>query len=228
MNPPMGEPAMPSPMTPIVDPALESYALDHSSPEAPHLSVLAAETHERTVAPQMMVGPLEGELLALLVALVKPRLVLEIGTFTGYSALSMAAELPSDGRIITCEIDEHHAEIAQRHIAASPYASRIEVRIGPAAETVAGIEGPLDLVFIDADKASYIDYYEAVMRKLAPEGVIAVDNVCWSGRVISPDDDPDTLAIRAFNDHVRDDERVEKVMLTVRDGVTIIRRRRAT
>lgn len=221
-------PAKPSPMTPIVDPLLETYALEHSSPEAALLGAVAAETYEKTLAPQMMVGPLEGGLLGLLVALVKPRLVLEIGTFTGYSALAMAAELPEYGRIITCEIEERHAEIARRHIAASPYASRIEVRLGPAAETIAGLEGPFDLVFIDADKASYVGYYEAVLAKLAPEGIIAVDNVCWSGRVIHPDDDPDTVAIRAFNDHVRDDERVEKVMLTVRDGVTIVRRRRAT
>lgn len=219
-------PAKPSPMDPLVDPRLEAYALDHSSAEAPHLVALAAETFEETAVPQMMVGPLEGGLLALLVALVKPRLVLEIGTFTGYSALSMAAELPAEGRIITCELDERHAEIARRHIAAGPHASRIEVRIGPASETIAGLEGPFDFVFIDADKAGYIDYYEAVLPKLAPGGVIAVDNVCWSGKVIHPDDHPDTAAILAFNDHVRDDDRVEKVMLTVRDGVTLIRHRR--
>ncbi len=213
-------------MTPLVDPLLEQYALDHSSPEAPHLVALAKETFASTAVPFMMVGPLEGELLALLVAIIKPRLVLEIGTFTGYSALSMAAGLPADGKIITCELDERHAEIARRHIEASPYSSSIEVRLGPAAQTVADLDGPFDFVFIDADKASYIDYYEAVLPKLSPDGVIAIDNVCWSGKVINPDPSADTAAIIAFNDHVRNDERVEKVMLTVRDGVTLIRRRR--
>ncbi len=173
-------------MDPLVDPRLEAYALDHSSAEAPHLVALAAETFEETAVPQMMVGPLEGGLLALLVALVKPRLVLEIGTFTGYSALSMAAELPPEGRIITCEIDERHAEIARRHIAAGPHASRIEVRIGPASETIAGLEGPFDFVFIDADKPSNPDYFSWALKMSRPGTVIVVDNVVRDGAVADP------------------------------------------
>ena len=212
----------------VVDAVIEDYARRHSSPEAPHLADVAEETRGATRAPEMMVGQLEGGFLAMLVHMLQPRLVLEIGTFTGYSALSMAAALPPEGRIITCEIDETHASIARRHIAASPFADRIDVRLGPAADTIASLDGPFDLVFIDADKTGYHGYYEAVLPKLADSGVIAVDNVLWNRLVLGPPDgqDDDTRALVAFNDHVVDDERVECVMLTVRDGVTLVRRRR--
>ncbi len=212
-------------MEPLVDPRIEHYAVEHSSPEPRYLAELAEETSASTNFPQMMVGPLEGEFLKFLVKVTKPRLVLEIGTFTGYSSLCMAAGLGPQAKIITCEIDERHAEIANRHISLSPYSSSIEVRVGPAAKTIAALDGPFDFVFIDADKASYVEYYEAVLPKLSAEGMIAVDNVCWSGKVVSDDNDPDTVAIREFNDHIRDDDRVEKVMLTVRDGLTLIRHR---
>ncbi len=134
----------------------------------------------------MMVGTLEGRFLAALVAMARPQLVLEIGTFTGYSALSMAESLPPGGRIITCDISEKHVAMARRNIAASPYADVIEIRSGPALESIATLDGPFDIVFIDADKASYSAYYEATLAKLAPEGVILVDNVLWSGRVLDP------------------------------------------
>jgi caffeoyl-CoA O-methyltransferase len=160
------------------------------------------------------------------VFLAQPRLVLELGTYSGYSALAMAAALPPGGRIVTCEIAPEHAHFAQRHIDESPYADRIEIRLGPALETIASLDGPLDLVFIDADKPSYGDYYEAVLAKLAPRGLIVVDNTLWSGRVVELDDDAEesTRALAAFNDRVAADERVVSVMLTVRDGVTLIRR----
>jgi len=206
--------------------AVEGYAAEHSSTEPEWLLALAQETEaEIGMLARMMVGRIEGRFLKMLVAAVQPRLVLEIGTFTGYSSLSMAEALPDGGRIVTCEINERHAEIARRHIAASPYAEHIEVRLGNAHDTVADLDGPFDLVFIDADKVSYDAYFEAVLPKLAPGGMIAVDNVLWSGNVINPDDtSDDTRAIRAFNDKVRNDPRVECVMLTVRDGVTLIRR----
>jgi caffeoyl-CoA O-methyltransferase len=158
----------------------------------------------------------------------RPQVVLEIGTFTGYSALSMAETLPAGGRIITCDISEDHLAIARRQIAASPYADRIEIRQGPALETIESLPGPFDLVFIDADKPAYRDYYEATLAKLAPEGVIVVDNVLWSGRPLDPEQvDRSTAAIREFNDLVVADDRVEVVMLTVRDGVSLIRHRSA-
>jgi caffeoyl-CoA O-methyltransferase len=151
--------------------------------------------------------------------------VLEIGTFSGYSALSMASALPPGGRIVTCEVDPRAAEMARRHFQASPWADRIELREGPALATIAELRGRFDLVFIDADKVEYRDYYEAVLPLLSDRGVIAVDNVLWSGRVLDPDDErDDTRAIAAFNDHVATDRRVVAVMLTIRDGLTLIRR----
>ena len=152
--------------------------------------------------------------------------MLEIGTFTGYSSLCMAAALPPGGRLITCEIDPERAASARRHFEASPWSNRIELRVGPALETLAALDGPFDVVFIDADKTNYRNYYEAVLPKLADRGVIAVDNVLWDGRVLDPDDDSaDTRAIAELNELVRDDPRVVAVMATVRDGVTLIRRR---
>lgn len=209
----------------IVNPDIEAYAEAHTSPPPPHLVALAEETRASLAFPQMMVGALEGRFLEMLVYALAPTRVLEIGTFSGYSALSMAAALPSGGRIVTCELDPVHAEVARRHVAASPYADAIEVREGPAAETLSSLEGPFDFVFIDADKTGYLGYYEAVLPLLAPRGVIAVDNTLWSGAVLDQSDTSEgTAAIKAFNDHVRADPRVVCVQLTVRDGVTLIRR----
>ena len=138
----------------------------------------------------------------------------------------MAAALPADGRLVTCELSAERAEVIRRNFDASPWADQLEVRVGPALDTLATLDGPFDLVFIDADKGNYRNYYEAVLPKLADHGLIAVDNVLWSGRVLDQEDqEPDTVAIRAFNDFVRDDPRVICVMATVRDGVTLIRRR---
>jgi len=216
-------------MADIVDPRVEEYAVAHSTPEPDRFAALAEETRAATTAPQMMVGSLEGRFLSFLVSMLRPRLVVEVGTFTGYSALSMAESLPPEGRIITCDISEEHVAIARRHIAASPYADRIEIRVGPAIDTLRTIDGPVDLAFIDADKSGYLDYYEDLVPKLAPDGIIAVDNVLWSGRVLdeAPPDEVDemTPVLRRFNDHVVRDERVECVMLPLRDGVTLVRRR---
>lgn len=212
----------------IVDPRVEQYAVEHTTPEPPWFAALADETRASTSAPGMMVGTLEGRFLTALVAMLRPRSVLEIGTFTGYSALSMAEALPPGGRIVTCDISEEHAAIARKHIAAGPYADRIEIRVGPAIDTIADLPGPFDLVFIDADKTGYLAYYEATLPKLSPDGVIAVDNVLWSGRPLdSGETDADTVAIREFNDRLTADDRVEVVMLTVRDGVSLVRHRRA-
>ncbi|MCA1846550.1 MAG: class I SAM-dependent methyltransferase, partial [Actinobacteria bacterium] len=163
--------------------------------------------------------------LALMVQLSGARRVLEIGTFTGYSSLSMASALPPDGTIVTCDVNPDHVAVARRHIEQSPYADRIDIRLGPALQTLDSLPGPFDLVFIDADKTNYANYYEAVLPKLAQSGLILVDNVLWSGRVLDADPDEETQAIRAFNDRVRDDPRVTCVILTIRDGVTVIRPR---
>ena len=213
-------------MSPVVDEGLEAYAAEHSTAEPELLAAVAAETRAVLSDPQMMVGPLEGRFLEMLVHLSGARRVLEIGTFSGYSALSMAPALPADGRIVTCEVDPETAAVARRHFEQSPWGDRIELRVGPALETIAGLAGPFDLVFVDAEKTEYRDYYEAVLPLLSERGVIAVDNVLWYGSVLDPPDDRDsTRAIRAFNDHVAADDRVVAVMLTIRDGVTLIRRR---
>jgi caffeoyl-CoA O-methyltransferase len=210
----------------IVDPAVERYAVEHTSAPDPALSALASETAAALASPEMLTGPVEGRLLALLVFATRAQLVLELGTYSGYSALSMAAALGPDGRLITCELSPEHADFARRHIEASPYADRIDLRSGPALQTLRSLEGPFDLVFIDADKPSYRDYYEAALPKLAPHGLIVVDNTLWSGRVLRASDtdaDESTRALAAFNDHVVADPRVVCVMLTVRDGITLIR-----
>jgi caffeoyl-CoA O-methyltransferase len=160
----------------------------------------------------------------MLVFSLRPQLVLEIGTFTGYSSIAMAGALPEGGRIITCDVDANAQAAARGFAEQAGVANRIEYRLGPASETIATLDGPFDLVFIDADKGGYLDYYEAVLPKLSPHGVIAADNTLWSGAVIDADDtSEDTLAIRAFNDHVVSDPRVICVQLTIRDGVTLIR-----
>jgi caffeoyl-CoA O-methyltransferase len=213
-------------MTGVVPQEVEAYAAEHTTPGHPLLDQVAAETRSTQEQHGMMVGLLEGRFLETLVWLSGARRILEIGCFTGYSALSMAAALPPDGTIVTCELDAERAATARRHFDASPWAAQIDVRVGPALETIAGLTGPFDLVFIDADKTNYANYYAAVLPLLADHGLIVADNVLWSGRVLDPDDQSaDTVAIRAFNDQVRNDERVTCVMATVRDGVLLIRRR---
>jgi len=214
-------------MSPILaNEQLEAYIEAHTTPPESHLAALAEETRATLNAPQMLTGTVEGRFLEALVWAARPQLVLELGTYSGYSALAMAAALPPGGRIVTCELSDEHADFAQRHIDASPYADRIELRRGPALDTVAALDGPFDLVFIDADKPNYVNYYEAVVPKLAERGLIAADNTLWSGNVAGEEDQSDAaVAVRAFNDRVRDDDRVICVMLSVRDGITLIRRR---
>jgi len=208
----------------LVDEKLEEYAEAHSTAPDPLLAELAEETRATMSAPQMLTGPIEGRFLELLVHVSGSKRILEIGTFTGYSALSMAAALPEDGRIDTLDIEPKHAEVAQRYFDRSPHGSKITLHLGPAIETIAGLEGEFDLVFIDADKEGYDSYYEAVLPRLSVRGLIAIDNTLWSGRVLDPQDES-TRMIAALNDKIAADERVIAVQLTVRDGVTLIRRR---
>lgn len=211
----------------LVDPEVERYAQEHTTPQPPPLPALLREATDALPYPQMLSGPTVGRLLETLVFALQAKRVLEIGTYAGYSALAMASGLPPDGRIVSCEIDAAHAEFAQRHIDESPYADRIEIRLGPALDSVADLPGPFDFVFIDADKESYPAYFEAVLPKLSPGGLIVADNTLRDGEVLgSPDGwSAGTHAIAAFNDALVQDERVVVVMLTVRDGLTVIRRR---
>ena len=207
----------------IVDPSVEEYAEAHTSPEGDLFERLATETHEKTTAPQMMVGRIEGRFLGVLVRSLRARRVLELGTFTGYSSISMALALPSGGRVITCDVNEETTAIARRYAQEAGVVDRIDYRLGPGLETIGQLDGPFDLVFIDADKPNYVNYYEATLPLLAEGGLIVADNTLRSGRVIDEADDEDTTqAIRAFNDHVAEDARVENVLLTVRDGMNLV------
>lgn len=212
-------------MLTLVPEEIERYVAEHSEPLPPLMEELVAETNEvmgeRAV---MLSGQIEAALLQTLIASLGATRVLEVGMFTGFSALMMAAALPEDGRLITCEINDKAIALAQRYFARSPHGSKIKIRRGPAIDTLRELEAPFDLVFIDADKTNYTNYYEAALELLAPQGVIAVDNVLWSGDVLNPKDD-DGKAIVAFNKHIQADDRVTNVILTVRDGISLIRRR---
>jgi caffeoyl-CoA O-methyltransferase len=208
----------------IVPEDIERYAEAHTTPHPELLQRLAEETRATLQRPQMLTGTIEGRFLEFIVHMTGARRILELGTFSGYSAISMAAALPSDGRIDTCEVEEEHAAVARRYIEEAGYADRISIHMGPALDTIGRLEGEFDFVFIDADKENYVNYYEAVLPRLSERGLIAADNTLWSGRVIEEaEQEASTLAVRTFNDHVRDDVRVVSVMLSVRDGVTLIR-----
>jgi caffeoyl-CoA O-methyltransferase len=208
----------------ITNPDVERYAADHSTPPPDYLAAVVRDTKARfSDRAGMLTGPIEGCFLELLAAMLHARRILEIGTFTGYSALSMADGMAPDGRIVTCELDPRHAAAARSNIAASPHAGRIEVLEGPALATMARLEGPFDLIFIDADKQGYPAYYEAAFRLLAPNGAIAIDNTLWGGRVVDPPDDEDTRVISNLNDRIASDLRVQAVLLTIRDGLTLVR-----
>jgi caffeoyl-CoA O-methyltransferase len=211
----------------IVNEGVERYAEQHSTRDPELFRRLEEETRATTDWPQMMVGPLEGPFLAWLVWLSQARRILEIGTFTGYSSISMALNLPQGGHITSLDVNEETTAVARRYAEEAGVADRIDYRVGPAVEELERLDGPWDLVFIDADKESYVDYYENVLPKLSERGFIVADNVLWSGRVLDRDGDESTRAIKRFNDYVAADERVECLMLTVRDGMTLIRRRRA-
>lgn len=211
------------PELPITDPAVAAYAEAHTTPHPEFMRALAEETRQVLPSPQMLSGHLEGRLLEMLVFAARAERVLELGTYSGYSALAMARGLPDTGRIVTCEFSDEHADFAQRHVDASPYADRIEIRRGPALETLETLEGPFDLIFVDADKPNYPAYYERALELLAPHGLIVLDNTLWSGKVVDPDDDRARL-MHDLNERIVADERVVCVQLPVRDGVTVVRR----
>jgi predicted O-methyltransferase YrrM len=181
----------------------------------------------------MQIGPDQGTLLALLVRLTGARRALEVGTFTGYSALAVASALPEGGQLITCDVSAEWTAVARRYWEEAGVSGRIELRLGPAVETLAGLlraggAGSFDFAFIDADKPSYNAYYEACLGLVRPGGLIAIDNVLWSGAVADPAAvDPETAALRALNEKVRDDPRVDACLLTVGDGVMLARKREA-
>lgn len=211
---------------PIADARLLAYAEQHSTPQPDYLAEVAAHTREFSLAHGQLDSPVVGRLLAMLVHLTGAKRVLEIGTYTGYSALCVAEALPPDGHITTCEVDPDHARMAAEHIAGTPFRDQIEIRLGRALKTVASLDGPFDFAYIDAELTGYAAYLEAVLPKLAPGGFIVANNVLWKGHVVDADgQDAAARAVAAFNRTVATDQRLECVMLTVGEGLTIIRPR---
>jgi len=205
----------------FLDEKIEAYAFNHTSYEGDLLKRLEDETYEKLEIPQMTTGRIEARLLKLLARLAGAKRILEIGTFAGYSALSLAEALPEDGELITCEIDTEAIVFAKRYFDLSPHGKKITLLKGAALDSLKSISGPFDMAFIDADKENYSNYYEAILPMIRYGGLLAVDNVLWSGRVLDPKDKSDK-AIHQFNERVIQDTRVESVLLTVRDGLNCI------
>ena len=210
-------------MTDLVLPKIDAYAAAYSLPETPVRRALREETERTMEFARMLVGPLEGAFLHMMTRLVQATRVLEIGMFTGYSALCFAEALPEQGQVTTCEVDDASAAVARRFFAQSPHGRKVDIRMGPALETMTGLTGPFDLIFIDADKLNYVNYYRRAMELLSPRGVILIDNVLWDGDVLlEPPPDDRTAAIQELNRVVRTDQRVSAVLATIRDGIWII------
>jgi caffeoyl-CoA O-methyltransferase len=212
-----------------VDPKISEYLAAHHSAEDALLEELRRETHERFGRlSRMQISAEQGVLLHLLAASVGARRALEIGTFTGYSALQVARALPADGQLIACDLSAEFTDVARRYWERAGVAQRIDLRIGPAVDTLRALplEPSFDFAFIDADKSGYRTYYEEALRRLRPSGLLAIDNALWGGRVLAAaDDDPDTRAIHALNDFIARDPRVDAVLLAVGDGLMLARRK---
>lgn len=213
-------------MMSLLSEKLEGYIEQHTTPEDEALNELNRETHLKTYYPRMLSGNVQGKFLEMIVQMIKPSRILEIGTFTGYSAIAMAKGLPENGKIITLEVNPEMEVFIRKFIKKSGFENRIELLIGDAVGLIPKINEQFDLVFIDADKEQYIEYYNLAMEKLRPGGFILADNVLWSGKVLEEDSksDKETNGIKAFNDFVANDPRVEQVILSVRDGLLLARK----
>ena len=208
----------------IASDEIERYAEAHTTQPSELLLRLAEETRAELRSPTMLSGAVAGRLLELLVFALRPQRVLELGTYSGYSSISMASALPPGGHIDTCELDETHAAVARRYLDEAGLGDRVTIHVGPARETIARLEGQFDLIFIDADKMSYPAYYEALVPRLSERGIMVLDNTLWSGRVAEPDESEETRMFVELNDRIASDPRVVAVVLTVRDGITLLRR----
>ncbi|MBN1649893.1 MAG: O-methyltransferase [Bacteroidales bacterium] len=209
-----------------LDRDLEAYILEHIDPEDELLYQLSRHTNLRAVHPRMLSGHLQGKILRMLTLMIKPKNVLELGTFTGYSALCMASGLPEGGMVHTIEANDEIVEIAYKFIGESEHADKIKIYVGDAREIIPTLNYNFDLVFIDAEKSEYLDYYHLVFDKVNPGGFIFADNVLWSGKILDKNENDNfTKGIKQFNDFVKNDNRVEKVILPIRDGLTVIRKK---
>jgi caffeoyl-CoA O-methyltransferase len=206
---------------------LADYCENHTSPESELLSKLNRDTHVKVVSSRMLSGHLQGRVLSFISKLQKPTFIVEVGTYTGYSALCLAEGLTNDGKLISIDVNEETSFYAQSFINLSTYKNQIELIVADAKEFIAKIANPIDLVFIDADKKNYLAYYHLIIDKLNVGGLIIADNVLWSGKITMPvsDMDRETLALHEFNNFIQNDARVENMLLPIRDGLMVIRKK---
>ncbi len=211
----------------FIDPKIEEYAISASTPEPPALQQLTRETNLKTYMPRMLSGHLQGRILSMLSKIIQPKLIVEVGTFTGYSATCLAEGLAADGKLITFEISDEVVVLAQRHFEAAGITDKIETRVGNAAELLQEIGDEIDLVFIDADKENYSVYWDILFPKLRSGGIIIADNVLWSGKVLEPanQQDEETLGLISFTKKALAERNAEQVLLPVRDGLLVIRKK---
>jgi predicted O-methyltransferase YrrM len=210
-----------------MDRKTEQYILSHIEPEDPILNALDRETHLKVPGARMISGHLQGLVLTMFSKMIQPERILELGTFTGYSAICLAKGLPENGKLITIEIDDELEDLAQKYFAKAELQEKIVQVIGPALEIIPSLNETFDLVFLDADKREYLAYYNLVFDKVRSGGYFITDNTLWSGKVLDPPapGDEQTRGITAFNEAIKNDSRVEKVILPLRDGMTIIRKK---
>lgn len=211
----------------FIDPQIEAYASANTSPENEALAALTRETHLKTYMPRMLSGHLQGRILSLLSKLVQPRLIVEIGTFTGYSGSCLAEGLAEDGKLITFEINDEVIPIARRHFERCGIAARVEMQTGDATLLIGKISEPIDLAFIDADKENYDKYWDLLFPKMRSGGIIIADNVLWSGKVLDPEEkqDEETRGLIRFTKKALSEKNAEQVLMPVRDGLLVIRKR---
>jgi caffeoyl-CoA O-methyltransferase len=208
----------------FINPAIQAYAEQHTSAETDLLKSINRETHAKVLAPRMLSGHLQGRVLSMISSMVKPKCILEIGTYTGYSAICLAEGLVSEGKLITIDINEELAEGVKAYFSIAGLADKIEYRIGNALDIIPTLERKFDLVFIDADKENYSRYFDLVIDNVPLNGIILADNVLWSGKVLDGKPDKDTRAIVDFNTKVHLDPRVENVLFPIRDGIMVMRK----
>ena len=211
----------------FIEKNLADYCENHTSPESELLSNLNRDTHLKVVSPRMLSGHLQGRFLSFISKLQQPQLIIEIGTYTGYSALCLAEGLAESGKLISIDVNEETSSYAQSFIDKSDYQNQIELVVADAKAFIPTISNPIDLVFIDADKKNYLAYYQLIIEKLNTGGIIIADNVLWSGKITMPEGEMDreTLALHEFNEFVQNDGRVENMLLPIRDGLMVIRKK---
>lgn len=208
----------------FISSSIQKYAEDHTSPESDLLKTINRETHAKVLMPRMLSGHMQGRILSMFSHMIKPMTILEIGTYTGYSAICLAEGLKPGGRLITIDINEELESSVREYFRASGFDEVIDYRIGNALEIIPTLKGNFDLIFIDADKENYARYYDLVINHVPLGGYILADNVLWSGKVLDDKPDKDTRAIKEFNRKIQEDARVENVLLPVRDGIMVMRK----